>query len=159
MKIKIGKNISETQQNIIIIAVTFLIAILIWQIQSEEKPKAKQFDRPDIQTLIPKGYNLYALDIENIESIDSLVENYALVNIFQVNAKKKAQLILQKIKLIRSLKNSEHFAILATNEQLEVITSYPGPFKVALQNPTAPNETIKKRKFIPKRKIITEDSL
>lgn len=156
MNFNIKNNFKENQFTLVILSVTFILAIIIWR-SGDKDTTPQKYNHIDIQTKIPKGYNLYALEIANIETINSLVGDYALVNIFQVNERKKAKLILQKIKLIRSLKNPNYFAILATNEDLEVITSYSGPFKVSLQNPNAPNQTIKNKKIRYKRTIITED--
>ena len=160
MNFNLKKYLSETQQTIIIIAITFILAIIIWRTGDEKsKPTHNKISAVEIHTKIPKGYNLYALDIENIESLNSIVDNYALVNIYQQNKNKKDNLVLQKIKLIRSFKNPDYFAILATNKDLEVITNYSGPFKVTLHNPNQPNDTILPKKLIYKRKIIVEDNI
>jgi len=151
------KKIDSSQQIIICVAVTAILALITWQIDTD---KSQESIRPqyDLQTDIPRGYNLYALEVDNFEAINSLVGNYALVNLYQVHKSKRAKLALQQVKLIRSPKDPRHFAVLATNEQLETLTSYPGPFKVALQNPNAPNKSIVQKKLTRKRQITIEEN-
>ena len=153
----IFKKINNTQQIIIYMAVTAIIAIIIWRIDTSKQTIAKPTNY-NLHTEIPAGYNLYALEIDNFESINAIVDDYALVNLYQVHQSKRSQLALQKVKLIRSPKDPRYFAVLATNAELEILTSFPGPFKVALQNPNSPNKNIVKRNIAKKRIIIVEEN-
>ncbi len=149
--------INDTQQIIICLSITAIIAIIVWRIDSSN-PVTQTKPTFNLHTEIPRGYNLYALEVDNFEAINSIVGDYALVNLYQVHENKRSKLALQKVKLIRSPKDPRHFAVLATNDELEKLTSYPGPFKVALQNPNAPNDNILKKNIIKKRQIILEEN-
>ena len=149
---KIINNINHTQQVMIYISISFIIAMVIWKIDTN-KPEPILQKNYNLQTEIPRGYNLYAIDVDNFNAINSLVDNYALVNLYQVFEDKKSKLALDKVKLIRSPKDPRYFAVLATDKELKTLTQFAGPFKVALQNPLLPIQREKKIK--QKKRIIT----
>lgn len=151
------KKINNTQQIIIYISITAFIGLAIWRIDNAPVKEHKPTNY-NLHTEIPRGYNLYALEIDNFESINAIVDDFALVNLYQVHDNKRSQLALQKVKLIRSPKDPRYFAVLATNTELELLTSFPGPFKVALQNPNSPNKNIVKKNIIKKRIIVLEEN-
>ena len=150
------KDLAKSNYLTIYISVVFTAVFIFMNSQKKkseiDKPKnPTQYESVD--TVIPFGYTLYPIEIENFDALDALVGSYAIVNIYSVNEDKKSKLILQRIKIIRSPKDPRYFAALLKNEGATVISKFPGPFRVAVQNPKKPN-AIKQDKIISKRRLI-----
>lgn len=118
-------------------------------------------ESPD--TFIPNGYVLVPIMVSNFESLNALVSQYAIVNLYAVNShsnhfstsqiKKQVKTVAERIKLIRSPLNPEKFAVLAPESQAEALITYNGEFFVTVQNPTiqkqvSVNREVKKRNLI-----------
>ena len=118
-------------------------------------------ESPD--TFIPNGYVLIPIMVSNFESLNALVSQYAIVNLYAVNnhpnrssipqIKKQVKTVAERIKLIRSPLNPENFAVLAPESQAEALITYNGEFFVTVQNPAiqkqvSVNREVKKRNLI-----------
>ncbi|MBC86871.1 MAG: hypothetical protein CL677_06790, partial [Bdellovibrionaceae bacterium] len=80
-------------------------------------------------TLIPAGYQLVAIELENALSIDSLVADNTIVDLYsRTTGKNKSQLILRNSRLVRAPRNENQFAVLITKEQTEYLLGFQGPY-------------------------------
>ena len=121
-------------------------------------------ESPD--TFIPEGYVLVPIMVSNFESLNALVSQYAIVNLYAVNdtsnfhlqssfsqMKKQVKTVAERIKLIRSPLNPERFAVLSPESQAEALITYNGEFFVTIQNPTI-TEQVSVKKDIKTRSLI-----
>ena len=104
--------------------------------------------------------------VSNFESLNALVSQYAIVNLYAVNNfnslhlqsnfsqfKKQVKTVAERIKLIRSPLNPERFAVLSPESQAEALITYNGEFFVTIQNPTI-TEQVSVKKEVKKRSLI-----
>ncbi len=157
MNKKLLMNLKNSQQITICMALTFIIAIVIWNSDQNEVVLSGHRPIENIDTKIPFGHTIEPITISNKASVDALVGDFAVVNLYQTFTNKKTKLVLQRIKLVRSPKDRRYFGALMTMSEAEIFSQYPGPFKVSLQNPNKPNKIITKKVKKQKRQIIVED--
>lgn len=104
--------------------------------QSVEKERS-----PDsADTVIPAGYVLVPIQLENQDSISSLMGEFGVVNLFlsaKVTGHGRVK-VGQGLKLLRAPLNPEQYAVLVPDEESGKILEAQGPFFAVLQNP---NET------------------
>ena len=134
------------------------------QDDSNKNTESKIQESPD--TFIPNGYVLVPIVVSNFESLNALVSQYAIVNLYAVNnrndfysqgslsqLKKQVKTVAERIKLIRSPLNPEKFAVLSPESQAEALITYNGEFFVTVQNPTITDQVSVKRD-VKKRNLI-----
>ncbi len=127
--------------------------------------KSRIQESPD--TFIPDGYVLVPIMVSNFESLNALVSQYAIVNLYAVNNsnnfhlqsnlsqfKKQVKTVAERIKLIRSPLNPERFAVLSPESQAEALITYNGDFFVTIQNPTITEQVSVKKEVKEKRSLI-----
>ncbi len=88
-------------------------------------------------TVIPKGYSLVPIEIENRESLANLMGPYGVVELFtssRIQGRKGVR-VASQIKMIRAPNNPNQYAVLVPAARASEILAFPGPFVVALQNP------------------------
>lgn len=97
---------------------------------------------PNIDTLIPKGHLLIPIQIKNMSTLQNLMGRFATVNLYQQpsqqkTSSKKQHLVARHVRLIRSPRNPNLFAVLILEGQAQHILRYETPFIVALQSPSS----------------------
>lgn len=132
----------------------FLILYIFSNLYHVQKETHQNLLTPD--TLIPKGHVLVPIELENIEAITGLIENYGVIDIFLgKKLSQKSQKILSKVKIIRAPYNPNKFAILLNDETAKNFMKFDGPFIGTIQNKSEVNtntsvqnnETKKNRKI------------
>ena len=99
--------------------------------QPQEAPRVESVD-----TMIPKGFILVPLDLENIEQIGSLIGNSGVVDLYTGGAEsKKRRLVASRVKVIQAPFNPQVYAALIPESEGSVIQNYLGPFRAVVQNP------------------------
>jgi hypothetical protein len=87
-----------------------------------------------IDTMIPAGYVIIPIEVQNFESLDSLLGKYGVGDLFKGDGK-NGKLVARNIRILRAPKNPSHFAVLAPESQASSILSNQGNFYVALKGP------------------------
>lgn len=132
------KYIQQLKSNIhLVIAFSILIlATIISTLTS--KPAAQTESRPlEVDTIIPKGYVLVPLELQNVEAISSVIQSYGVIDLYKGNPEgQKAQKIATRIKLIRAPYNPNLFAALVKENLSEHIMRQTGAFFAVIQNKT-----------------------
>lgn len=142
------KLLSSHKISYILVVVSALMAFaLVLSNKRTQTDKEEVTDKiqasPD--TFIPNGYVLIPIAVSNFESLNALVSQYAIVNLYSVNhlpyfskgnIQRKVKTVAERIKLIRSPLNPEKFAVLAPEFQAETLIRHSGEFFVTVQNPT-----------------------
>ena len=149
-----------------LVVVTALTALALFLSHRPDESSDEVVDKvqasPD--TFIPNGYVLIPITVSNFESLNALVSQYAIVNLYAVNhpgsfadgalpLNRKVKTVAERIKLIRSPLNPDKFAVLAPEVKAEALIRHSGEFFVTVQNPTiqeqvSVNREVKKRNRI-----------
>ena len=110
--------------------ITFLLT------HSEEKVAPVMEASQDIDELIPQGFVLLPIDLVNREALSSIMGSTAVVDILTVHPTTMSpQLkIASRVKLIRTPKNPDFFALLVEEQASSQILSKPGPYFALIQN-------------------------
>lgn len=114
---------------LIALSVMFVI-ILTVQISSNNEPPVEEELSAD--TYIPDGYVLVPIEIQNVDSLSSLIGNYAVVDLFRGPG---SQRVGKRLKLLRAPLNPQQFAVLVPEGEVSALLQTPGPFWAAIQNP------------------------
>ena len=92
---KLLKKINNTQQIIIYISVTAFIAIAIWRIDGADTKESKPVNY-NLHTEIPRGYNLYALEIDNWSNLDVSTKEQAILSILKSGSQENIKILFYK---------------------------------------------------------------
>lgn len=88
-----------------------------------------------VDTLIPSGYTLVPIELENISTIASLIESYGVVDIYVGKSNiRKAKQIFQKVKILRAPNNPNAYSLLLPDHLSSELLKYDGPFYAVIQN-------------------------
>lgn len=103
--------------------------------KSDEPKPAGNLETVD--TLIPEGKELVTIEIINYESLDHIVGQFGVVNLYAapMAAGEKAKLVLSNTKIIRAPNNPNHFNALLSAQEALIVASYPGEFIAGVRNP------------------------
>jgi len=84
-----------------------------------------------IDTLIPRGFVLIPIQINNLSAVAPLLGDYGVVDLY-----KSSKMIAKSIKILRAPKNPEKFAVMTLEENASKILAVQGPFQIIVQNPS-----------------------
>ncbi len=135
-----------------------LLFLALWQNRKISGQTLKtQEEAPSVDTYIPAGFVLIPIEIENVESLDSILGSQGVVDLFlpQSAFGQKAKWVARRIKILRAPLNPQRFAVLAKESQAEEILKAQGPFYVSVQNPEQRGTKVRKNK--PKSRLILEN--
>ncbi len=91
-------------------------------------------DLNGIDSFIPSGYVLLPIEIQNLNSLDSIIGRYGVIDLYVPG---ESQPLARGIKIVRSPKNPEQFSVLVSESQSgPLIKNSVKPFFVIVQNPS-----------------------
>lgn len=135
-----------------IFAIAFVIMLLLVFVTSLGQ-KAEMKNAPEsADTVIPAGYVLVPIQLDNQDSISSLMGEFGVVNLFlsaKVTGHSKVK-VGQRLKLLRAPLNPDQYAVLVPEDESGKILEAQGPFFAVLQNPNESKATTwqKKKKAV-----------
>lgn len=136
------------------LALLFLISILPVFLSLTREGKSEKLGDgvlgpQSIDTLIPTGFALVPIEVQNSESLDSILGNKGVVNLLAPprEAGKKSRLIARRVPILRAPLNPSHFAVLVPESISRDITQEQGPFWVVIQNPNESGMSFEKKNF------------
>lgn len=99
----------------------------------------KKLDPTQVDTFIPLGYVLIPIEVQNYESLDSILGSYGIVDLYSVNAAgvRSKSAVVRGIKILRAPLNPNHFAVLSPEARAAQIVGAGSTFNVVVQNPKA----------------------
>lgn len=119
-------------------AVFVLLGLISFLFSQKPEPAVDQAPQKqvEIDELIPEGYFLLPLELTNREALVSMIGDTSIVDIFTIhpqtlNPQKK---IASRVKLIKSPKNPDQFALLLEESNTMDILKYSGPYFATIQN-------------------------
>lgn len=155
-------DIDKTDQKLILSAfgvavLAGIFMILPRQTTGPDTPTEAFQDIPTIDTFIPVGYTLVPIDIQNHESLDSVLGSYGMVDLYTADQKGRPEKIAERLKILRSPKNPQVFAVLIKEESAHTVAGHAGPIFVTVVS-KKPSRQAKPDKYVkPKRFSIQEE--
>lgn len=103
--------------------------------QSSNAAPAATERAPAVDTLIPKGFVLVPIEVQNYEALDSILGRFGVVDLFQSGGDPSSQqrLIARNVRILRAPQNPSHFAILVREEEVSRILHQGGQFTVIVK--------------------------
>lgn len=113
-----------------------------------------------VDTHIPRGFVLVPIDVQNYESLDSVLGSYGIVDLYQAtpSGSSDQRLVARNVRLLRAPQNPSHFAVLVPEAEARHVLRGGGTFTVIVKRPGENGTEIVKERTISKRKIIYEGS-
>lgn len=142
------------------IAVVLGIFSFILQFSGEVKEITKKSEgRTSIDTLVPEGKVLLEVKIVNYESLDQIIGNYGVVDLYTtpLNPDEKPRKLAYAVKIVKAPGNPRIFSVLLSDQQASPLIGYKGEYTVLIRNPkTLGTKVVKPRESKPKRRIVYE---
>lgn len=141
---KLRETVLHPQKPYWILITLALMALALLMAQENTQPMAPEFklNPTSVDTYIPAGHVLVTLQLTNTESIDSIIGQFGLVDLYEASenfapgAKKVAQPIARRLKIIRAPNNPSLFGVLIADNETEIIQKLAGPVFAVIQGPT-----------------------
>ena len=135
----------------------FFVIVLSFSFSKNEKPELPgKSAKSSWDTVIPTGYVLVPIEVANLESVDSLLGDKAVVDIYTIQAdgKKSRRALARKVKVIRAPQNPSVMAVLTPEAHAADILTEQGPFFIAIQNPNEQSSEFQAPKRERKTRLI-----
>ncbi len=155
-KTKIQKAFKENKH--VSMAFILLIGVSIF-ISHQGNVADVQLDTRPVQadTLLPKGFILYPIRLENIDAIKGVIDQYGVIDVYTSSKNgQKSKKILSKVKIMQAPFNPNEYAILIPDYLSQTIMSEPGPFSGVIQNRSATAEFNEPSKELKIKKVNIE---
>ncbi len=129
-------------KNNIHLIIAFVVLIVV-SIFSAASSKEKSISTPlQIDTIIPKGYVLVPIELENKDIIQSIIQSHGIIDLYTGDpVMRQAQKIATRIKIIRAPYNPNLFAVLVQENLADRIMKQSGNFYAVIQNKAAEEDT------------------
>ncbi len=125
----------------IIVGFCLIVAIMVDTHDKSTAVKQSASPYAGIDTFIPDGYVLLPIEVQNLESLDSLLGQYGVVDLYKPG---DPVAVAKGLKIIRSPKDPSQFSVLVPESQsAELIRSEDKPFLVVVQNPDRAQEQVR----------------
>ena len=115
-----------------------IVGLLLVSFESKELSQEKKNSETSSSTdeMIPPGFVMVPLDLQNKEALRSLVGAFAVVDLFTVSpdGQKKGVRVGSRLKLLRSPLDPEQFSALVEEDQAALLFSHSGPLFAVVQS-------------------------
>ncbi len=106
-----------------------------------------------VDTFIPSGFVLVPIEVQNLASLDSIVGQFGVVDLYTENEKNP---LATGLKLIRSPRDPSQFAVMVPERFSKEVVKYSSkPFMVVVQNPNQDKSEM--RKNAQQKRIVWEE--
>ena len=111
-----------------------------------------------LDAYIPEGFVLVPIELSNGSSLDGLLEQKGIVDLYTGNpAQQKVEKAAEAVKIIRSPRNPSYFAVLVPENKASALIQRFQSFHAVLQNPKQKKKTtVKPIRKKRKRNIIID---
>ncbi|MBE8163365.1 MAG: hypothetical protein HAW63_05195 [Bdellovibrionaceae bacterium] len=113
----------------------------------------------NMSTFIPEGFVLIPITLLNTESLNGLIGKWGWVSLYSSLMGENKKPIVSSIRIIRSPKNPNQFAVLAPENKSSLILAHTAPLIAVIQSEKARSKTTRfnTKPIIKKNKIFIED--
>ncbi|OFZ13987.1 MAG: hypothetical protein A2Z20_10160 [Bdellovibrionales bacterium RBG_16_40_8] len=109
---------------------------MAWLVETTNRTNEKlaESEAPEaIDTFIPRGFVLVPIEVQNLASLDSIVGQFGVVDLY---AEDKTLPVGRGLKLVRSPRDPSQFAVMVSESDSRTIVKHgQKPFHVTVQNP------------------------
>jgi hypothetical protein len=119
------------------LVISFVVLILVVLVNAKPSSALVEtsVNQIDVTTVIPKGYVLVPIELENKDSISSVIQSFGIIDLYsgdpQIGKSKK---VASCIKIIRAPYNQNLFAVLVKDDLAQRIMNESGRFFAVIQN-------------------------
>lgn len=140
------------------VVVSALLAIIWDQREPPANQSPVQKDEGSADTFIPKDFVLVPIEVQNYDSLDSILGNFGVVDLFvpSVSPQEKPRLVARRVKILRAPLNPAKFAVLTPEKDASRIVQTSQPLFVVVQNPNRNGMEIVKAKAQRKSRVLVE---
>jgi hypothetical protein len=133
-----------------IFAVIFagVLSFLLDRNSQEREPAKPEAESPEsAATFIPEGFVLVPIEVANYESLDSILGNFGVVDLYSggLDPGQRPIKVASRVKILRAPLNPNHFAVLAPEAESQRLLGFSGPLTVVVQNPNSSGTRIVNR--------------
>src|SRR5688572_13064534 len=116
-KINYKELFKKHQTLICLVVISGLLAAIAELIGGTTQNEQREISAPD--TVIPPGYVLVPIEVQNHEAMDSILGSYGVVDLFAQDADGtgRSKKVAERVKILRAPLNPNHFAVLAPEEE------------------------------------------
>lgn len=109
---------------------------LFLDLRSSWRSEEVQEEVQEIDTIIPKGFVLVPIEIQNREPLEALVQNFAVVDLHTLSntAERVGEIVATRVRLLRAKQNPREFAVLIPEQSAKDVLRHQGKFWVVLKN-------------------------
>lgn len=144
----------------IIVSVALLSLVPITGQILMQNSNAAPSERPSVavDTLIPKGFVLVPIEVQNYEALDSILGRLGVVDLFQGGGESAVsqRLVARNVRILRAPQNPSHFAILVREEEVSRILQQGGQFTVIVKRQQSDGTEFVNTEKPKRRKIVYE---
>mgnify|MGYP000956954962 CR=1 FL=1 len=109
----------------------------------------------EVDTLIPQGFVLIPIEVQNYEALDSILGRFGLVDLFQAG-EGQGRLVARNVRILRAPQNPTHFAVLVAENRVDEILKNGGLFTVIVKRPGGAGTEFVTTAQPKRRKIVYE---
>lgn len=142
-KIKYIKSAKDNKHLVAAFVILIFVSIYVSH-QQQQEILVNTTDTVRADTIIPKGYILYPIRLENIDAIKGVIDQYGVIDVYGWSKHdNKSAKILSKIKILQAPYNPNEYALLLPEALSQKMMSESGPFLGVIQNKmVAPDLTL-----------------
>lgn len=131
---KIKRSVLENK--IVFIGIALLIVCNVVLSFKNNKPSTKAVEAPlQADTIIPAGYVLLPISLNNIESIKGLIAQFGVIDLYVSSSPQSpGKKLASRIKILKAPLNENEFAVLVSENLAETILKANGYFTGVVQN-------------------------
>lgn len=114
-----------------------LVSMLI-SLQDSPPPLKNELNQESVDTFIPKGFVLIPLELQNSDSLSSIIgEMGGVVDLYTVRTEnhKGGLKIGSRLKILKAPLNPQQYAVLVPEQQSHQVLAFTGPFMAVIQHP------------------------
>jgi hypothetical protein len=123
----------DPRNKVLVIALAVMVLIVAlekWANSTHTSEETSSEDSAD--TYIPDGFVLVPIELQNADSLSSLIGSYAVVDLFRGPNSHK---VGKRLKLLRAPLNPNQFAVLVPEGEVSAVLAHHGPLWAVIQNP------------------------
>lgn len=152
--------VSKPQNKIFLGSLILMIILIISSSLIRASPEEPEVNQFTADTVIPGGFVLVPIEVENKDSLSSLIGQFGVVDLFATSPAGQRHKVARRLKLLRAPLNPDQFAVLVPEETAHEVLAIEGSFFVVVQNPEATEgASLKTRKKIKSRIEYSEGDL
>lgn len=142
--------LKSRRQQLSAFAFLILIAAVGFRIANPTEVNETISPAPALETYIPRGFTLVPIQISNLEQLQSMISDRAVVDLFTLNSELP---VAESVRLVRSPLDSNVFGVLIEDEKTKPLLRHGHEFIVVVKNRQSQPRKKRSRK---KREIIYE---